>query len=69
MENIFNIEVLLYAIFIMISSIGLSSLNFNNMFKKNKVVESRILIVIFSVVLGYLTANFVIDFLDLASIL
>ncbi len=60
-----NYEMLLYAIFIMVSGIALSGINFEKIIKKNKIIEVRILIVILSLISGYLLTNFVIDFLKL----
>lgn len=60
-----NYKILLYAMFTMISAFGLTSLNFENIVKKNKYWETRVLVMVLSFSLGYLLTNFVIDFLNL----
>ena len=64
-----NYKIVLYIIFFFFSAYSLTSLNFNNIIKKNKVIEIRILIIILSIIMGYLLTNFVIDFLNLTRII
>lgn len=64
-----NYKIVLYIIFCFLSAYSLTSLNFNNIIKKNKVIEIRILIIILSIIMGYLLTNFVIDFLNLTRII
>ena len=61
-------KVILYIIFTFIAAFGLSGINFSNFFKKDKIIESRVLIITLSLSLGYLLTNFVIEFLDLTRI-
>lgn len=53
-----------YIICVLLCVFALSGLNFNNFFKKNHLWEARIFVVIMSLVLGYLLANFLMDFMD-----
>ncbi len=62
-------KVILYIVFTFISAYGISGINFNNIIKKEKVIEARVLVVIISLSLGYLLTNFTIDFLNLTRIL
>lgn len=64
-----NYKIVLYIIFCFLSAYSLNSINFNNIVKKNKVIEIRILIIILSIIMGYLLTNFVIDFLNLTRII
>jgi uncharacterized integral membrane protein (TIGR02327 family) len=59
-----NIKVYLYVIFTGLSIFALSGINFNNIVKKNKVIESRILVMLLAFALGYLLTNFVYDFVN-----
>ena len=60
-----NYKMYLYAIFLFLSIFVLSGINFNNIMRKNKVVEAKLLIMCLSIALSYLLTNFVIDFLNL----
>ena len=59
----------LYIVCTFISAFGLSGINFNGLFKKEKIIESRIIIIVLSVSLGYLVTNFIWDFVNLTSII
>ena len=59
----------IYIVCTFISAFGLSGINFNGLFKKEKVVEARILILVLSVSFGYLLTNFICDFVNLTSII
>ena len=61
-------KIVLYIVFTFISAYGISGINFNNLFKKDKYLESRVLIICLSLGLGYLLTKFVIDFLNLTNI-
>ena len=69
MVNIMNYKLILYIISVLLSTYTLSSINFNNFFKKNKVIESRIFILMLSFIMGYLLTNFIVDFIEVSSIL
>lgn len=59
----------LYIIFTFVAAYGISGINFNGIIKKNKEIESRILVIVLSFALGYLLTNYVYDFINLASIM
>ena len=61
-------KIVLYIVLTFISAYGISGINFNNFFKKDKILESRVLIVSLSLGMGYLLTNFVIDFLNLTNL-
>lgn len=59
----------LYIIFTFVAAYGISGINFNGIIKKNKEIESRVLVIVLSFALGYLLTNYVYDFINLASIM
>ena len=69
MVNIMNYKLILYIITVLLSTYTLSSINFNNFFKKDKRVEARIFVLLLSFIMGYLLTNFIDDFIEVSSIL
>ncbi len=63
-----NSKVYLYVFFVMLSAYALSGVNFDKWMKKNKIWESRILVMILSFALGYLLTNFIYDFLEVCKL-
>ena len=59
----------LYIICSFIAAFAISGINFNGLFKKNKVLESRVFVIIISLSLGYILANFIFDFINITSII
>ena len=68
MVNIMDYKVFVYIVFVMLSAFALSAVNFEKFIKKNKVLETRILVMILSFISGYLLTNFLIDFLEFSKI-
>ena len=64
-----NVKFLLYLITIPFVMYALDSLNINHLFKKNKVLQARILYIIIGLVLTYLLVNFMYDFYDVSKII
>ena len=64
-----NPKVYFYVFFVMLSAYTLTGVNFDDIIKKNKIWEARILVVILSLVLGYLLTNFVFDFFNISKII
>jgi len=62
-------KALLYVLFTLISAYILSSINYNNFFKKNKIIEAKIFVILLSFIMSYLLTNFVTDFITSSSIL
>ena len=55
-----------FAVYLLSSIIviwSISSVNINAIFKKNKIVEARVFYVVLALVLIYLLANFIYDFI------
>lgn len=57
-----NIKTILYIISVPLIIWALDSININNIFKKNRYWQSRLLYMILTVSLSYLTVNFFYDF-------
>ncbi len=64
-----NYKTYIYIISVLISTFALSGINYNNFFKKGKIVESKVLIILFSLALGYLVGIFVITFIEVSKII
>ena len=60
-----NYKVYLYAIFLFISILALSGIDFEKIMRKNKVMEIKLLVMVLSFALSYLLTNFVCDFLNI----
>lgn len=56
------LKTILYIVITIISIWALDSININNLFKKNKYYQSRILYLFVSLSLSYLVVNFLYDF-------
>lgn len=63
MEHIMNYKIYLYIFFSMLSAFALSGINFEKIIRKNRIWETRILVLLLSLVMGYLVTNFVLEFL------
>ena len=64
-----NYKAYLYVITVLLSAYALSGVNFDNFIKKNKALEARILVIITSLIMGYLLTNFIIDFFNVSSLI
>jgi len=57
-----SIKAILYIISVPCSLYALQSINFDKFLNPNKVVQARILVLILSLSISYLTVNFLYDF-------
>lgn len=64
-----NPKVYFYVFFVMLSAYTLTGINFDAIIKKNKIWEARILVIILSLIIGYLLTNFVFDFFSISKII
>ena len=64
-----NYKTYIYIISILLSTFAISGINFNNFFKKNKIVEAKILVILFCIALGFLVGTFVITFMECSKII
>ena len=58
------IKVLMYILTVPLSIVALDSINIQNIFKKNRYWQSRLLVFMLSMALSYLVVNFLFDFFD-----
>ena len=56
-------KIYLYIFFSILSAFALSGINFEKIIRKNRIWETRILVLLLSLVMGYLVTNFVLEFL------
>lgn len=64
-----NYKAYIYVVMVLLSAYTLSAVNFDGFFKKNKALEARLLVIILSIISGYLLTNFITDFLSVSSII
>lgn len=57
-----NAKIILYILTVPLSIWALDSINITNLFKRNRILQARLLYLIFSLVLSYLWTNFMYDF-------
>lgn len=57
------IKLIIYLIVIPLVIYAVDSINFNGVFKKNKMYQARVLYILFVFGLSYLVSNFLYDFL------
>ncbi len=57
-------KIYVYVVCIFLSAFAISGINFNNVFRKNKVIEARVLVLLLSLALGYLVGSLVISFVS-----
>lgn len=63
-----NYKLLVYVFNIMLCIFSLSGINYEKFIKSKRVWETRILVVVLSLVLAYLLTNFIFDFLSVSTI-
>lgn len=56
-----SIKIILYIIVLPLTLMGLDSINIENLFKKNKVFQARLLALLISIALSYLVVSFLYD--------
>ena len=64
-----NYRTYIYIISVLLSTFAVSGININNIFKKNKVYEARLLVILLVLALGYLVGTFVITFIECSKII
>lgn len=63
-----NYKLLVYVFNIMLCIFSLSGIHFEKFIKRDKVWETRILVMILSLILAYLLTNFIFDFLSVSKL-
>ena len=64
-----NIKVCLYILTTLMSAYTLSGINFNKIWKKERITEARLFVISLSLIMSYLLTNFIVDFLSSSKIL
>lgn len=64
-----NFKLILYILITPFVMYCLDSLNINHLFKKNKIVQARIIYIMMCFALSYLVVNFICDFYEVSQIL
>ena len=59
-----NYKTIIYATTLLLSMAALSGVNFDNIMKRNKPYEARILVLMLGFAMSYLVSNFIIDFIS-----
>ncbi|MBQ6840893.1 MAG: DUF1146 domain-containing protein [Bacilli bacterium] len=58
-------KVYVYAFMLLASTFALSGINFENVFKRNRIWEARVLVMLLIAALTYLSSRFIISFIEL----
>lgn len=64
-----NIKVCLYILTTLMSAYTLTGINFNKIWKKERIIEARLFVIALSLIMSYLLTNFIVDFLSSSKIL
>lgn len=64
-----NYRLIIYVFNIMVCLFSLSGIHFEKIMKKDRVIETRILVIILGLILAYLLTNFIFDFLECSKIM
>lgn len=63
-----NYKLLVYVFNIMLCIFSLSGINFEKFIKRDRIWETRVLVVVLALVLAYLLTNFIFDFLSISQL-
>lgn len=63
-----SVKGILYALVLLLSIVALDSININQIFKKNRYYQSRLLVIFLAFGLTYLVVNFLYDFFQYSRI-
>ena len=64
-----NFKLIIYILSVLFTTFAFSSIDFNRIFKQNKVVEANIFVVLLILGFSGLVARFIIDFMEVSKIL
>lgn len=64
-----NYSVILYIVFTFLAAFGISGINFDGFIKTGRTREARVLVMLLIFALGYLATRFVLEFLNLTTII
>lgn len=61
-----NIKIVIYALSLILTAFAFSGINFNNLFKKNHIIEARIFAMLVIIGISYLVGSFIIVCINLS---
>lgn len=64
-----NFRTYIYIVSVLLSTFAISGINFNNFFRKNRIIEARIFVILLVLTLGYLVGTFIITFIECSKII
>lgn len=64
-----NYKIYVYIVSVLLSIFALSGINFEKIIRKNRIIETKILVILLGLALGYLVSNFIIDFISSTQII
>lgn len=64
-----NYKIYIYVISLFACAYAITGINFENIIRKNRVKEAKVLMMVFCLALSYLVANFVISFIEYSKII
>ena len=64
-----SLELALYIIFFLMTAYILTSMRIEKIFKKGRVLEARLTVIVLGMCVSYLATNFVINFLEVSRIM
>lgn len=59
-----NYRIYIYTFMLLVTAFALSGINFDNLFKKNHIIESRIIVLLIVLSISYLASQFIINFIE-----
>ena len=59
-----NYKIYIYAFMLFVTIFALSGINYTGLFKKNHIIEAKVLIVLIAMGLSYLAASYIISFIE-----
>ena len=59
-----SIKIMIYVFTTLLTIFMFDSLNINHLFKKNRILEAKIIIILISISISYLVTNYIYDFIS-----
>ena len=64
-----NYRIYVYVLVVLLTTFAISGLDLNRLFKKGKVIEANIFVIILIIAISELVSSFIINFLEVSKIL
>ena len=69
MASMEKYKIIIYIVITFLCVFAMSGINFNNFFKKERVVEAKLFVLFVVLALSYLVSNFIFSFLEISKII